>query len=1047
MANSDFLKAWLPFDSSPTEDLFGNTWSAVNSPSIASDNAISGNALQLSSGSYLQSNNKILIGGQDFTIDFWAYANPSQNGAWGYSGILGFGDNTSNDKSGFYLAVLDGNKIRLSFNNTNSTSVIGSDTINVDARGALKHYEIDYLHSQRQVLTFVDGVLASTINLSADYARLERYVYIGRTAWGASQYFNGTIDEFRIFDGVALHTQNFTPPSSLDYFNLNLQLGLDFDSERKIHKSIDCQFDTLRKFVWRYENFGTADLLTVNGYTVALDDAVFKQAFYQTERVKCFDIPASDELWIKFDVFSDGTTWRAYNDTGNGFVDGITCYVTYRVLFWSSAYKNSDVYESGSVFVQDTLQSILLHMVSGANNGIIEAWIDGVFVHKYIGNVNNGNDFQNFYLQSDGVESTFSNVIISNSQIALTDNASMPLDIDFDTKRILFAPVDFSLDFDTKLQIFQSVNFNADSLRQVVKSVDDTFDTHRFVVRTVNFDVDTLRKIPFKFFVTPATNQFVFDSTISAGLQYLEISLSAGQLVDQLSFSTTNPIDMLQQVQGQILDYKFNFRVEDLDQRGISNSCKCCSDIDELLYTQIAYTLSKTNWNGGTYAVDSKKSTVTSTTFIMLDKPHANAAAHAISIAKKLTLDTVCLFDDFTSTVDVKQEGVTYQDLISEIFNWSLRVPHKLINLFIRDHTLYIIQRGHEQNTITLNNSDFAQDFVIHKSLIRTSFGVTRSSQSVERSNGSNNKKGHYEPILGSPLPEEYQDPPDDDETPPPPEPTEPARNLPDHVTTVENGITTDINYDYDKDGNLIKTTTTTIGGDVDTLVIVTNHYSNINGEKLLDKETTDEYEAEYRDATNPAGESFTQRVWNWVDGKVIYHTYTTVGQQHISSVSSDGSVNGSVTATARHNDKPTPFDRKQSSKSALDNYAENHNYQPNSIYTYQNGVKVEVVGYQWVDDSAETNNTITGTLETVKLYDSSFPVDDNKAKQITEDLKWLNRKIQEIVSGTIYNFKHIFDFNDKFVLNGNIYFLQSNFFVMTDNFTNKQFIQLVRWY
>ena len=1041
------LKIYLPFNNSPTEDLCNNDWTVSGSPTV------SDGTLYLNGSSYLKLVNPFVFSGQDFTI----------------ATEINFSENQSNSEPCIWQ-LYGGTSYRVQFEIYNRNKLLlwaNGDKIWIESSvvitdGVTHHVEVDYSNSVWYL--FLDGQLVGTYNYTLPNGNLPLYIGMNNRS-GAK--IKGYLDNFIFYDGSALHTQNFTPPTAADYsalaalINSVIDFSLDFDSSRRVEKSVDINFetsrritnsvsidfDTLRRFknVWRYENFGTADLLSVAGTTVSLDAAKYKSAFYQSARAKCFDIPATDEIWIKFDVYSSGSRWRAYNDTSNGYVDGISSYSNY-IDFWASEKKLNDVFESDAVLSTNSLQTVLLHMISGSTNGIIEVWLDGSFIHQYTGNVNNGNDFEDFYLQSDGEGTTFSNVIISNSQISLTDNAAMPFDCLFDTLRQLFAPVDLSVDFDTKRQIVQSLNLSADTSRVIVKSVDIFLDSQRKIFRSVNFLADTLRKIPFKFFCTPAANQIVFDSTISAGLQYIEISLAAGQLIDKLSFVTSNDIDILQQVQGQILDYKFNLRVEDYDRRGILKSCKCCSDVDELLYTQIAYTLSKTTWNGGTYVVDSKKSTVNSTTWIMLDKPRANASAHAQAIAKKLTLNTFCLFDDFISTVDIKQEGVTYQDLISEIFNWSLRVPHKQINLFIRDHSLFIIQRGHEQNFISLDISDFAQDLDIHKSLVRTSFGVTRNSQSVERSDSSNGKKGHYENILGSPLPEEYQDPPEDDDENPP-EPTEPARNLPDHVTTFENGITTDINYDYDEDGNLIKTSTTTVGGEIDTLVVVTNHYSIINGEKLLDTETTDEYEAEYQDAVNPSGEPFVQRVWNWVDGKVIKHTYTTVGQQHISSVSSDGSVKGSVTASAHHNDKPTPYDDKKNSNFALNNNAEKSQYNPYTAYTYQDGVKVEILGYKWVDDSTETNNTVTGTLDTVKLYDSSFPVGDSKAKQITEDIKWLNRKIQETVSGTIYNFKHIFDFNDKIILNGNIYYLQSNSFVMSDDFTNKQFIQLVRWY
>jgi hypothetical protein len=455
--------------------------------------------------------------------------------------------------------------------------------------------------------------------------------------------------------------------------------------------------------------------------------------------------------------------------------------------------------------------------------------------------------------------------------------------------------------------------------------------------------------------------------------------------------------------------------------------------------------LRKETWNGGTYAKDSKQSNnISVINIVMLTPPKANASAHISAIAQKLGLIPVLLFDDFSSSVDINQEGVTYQDLISEIFGWTSRVPHKLINVFIRNNQLFVIQRGHEQRTVNLDLLEISELPTITKTLLRTSFGVTRNTESLERKTGDNKNKpltGHWERILGNELPEEEQSEEYDQENP---EPKEPTRNLPEHVTTTDNGITTDIYYTYDDDGNLTNTTTTTIGGDVDTKVIVENSYDNIKGEKLLYKEVTKEYEYD--------GEQ-----WELINTKVVNHTYTTVGQQHVSSVSDDGSVGGSVTTTARHNDKPTPYDDKvnQDPHYLVDH--DGHAYIGNGwgVYTYVNGRKIEVVGYAWVPDSDSdtsdttiSDTTITGTLETVKLYDSSFPVtSEAKLKEITNDIKWLNRKIQETVSINIFNHYHIFDCNDKFIFNGNLYYFLSNTFTRTDSITFKQFLQIVRWY
>ncbi len=876
--------------------------------------------------------------------------------------------------------------------------------------------------------------------------------------------------------------------------NLDGSFSLDFDTSRKLSANVQIDFDTLRKVkqLWRYENFGTADLLSVEGVTIQLDDAIFKSAFSQSATSKCFDIPATDEIWIKFDVFStrygSGSSsyrWWACNDATNGnLVDGI-CSNGYAITFWSSNSASSSVQSFANKLYLNTLQTILLHMVSGETGGIIEAWLDGVLLYTYTGNVNNGNDFDNFYLQAGNSQISFSNVIISNFQISLNENTTLPFDTLFDLQRKVLKPEDFVLDFDLQRNLIHSPNFDFDTCRQVIKSIEPTFDTYRNIIRTVNLYCDTIRKIPYKVILAPAEN-LVIDKAVdySTGIQSFSISISQQQLTDQINFTTTNPVQIMQQVAGQYLDYIFSLRVESTSQSGILTTCHCCSDIDDLLFTQVAYKLSKETWQGGSFFTDNDNVVEKDGKIVLEDSgkvttnedPHAYASAHIWKLAGILHKFPILLFDDFISSVDIKQEGVTYQDLISEIFGWTSRIPHKIINVFIRNNFLYVIQRGHEQNIFDLSGQQVAE-LIVQKSLVRTSFGVTRNTEDLERniSNGSNfsSSKGYWEEVLGNEITDTESETED--------EPEEQPRVLLGKTVTTNDGktstvtstysdgssettsttqenaeqhntITTVVTYDYDSDGNTTRTETTTTGGDVDTKVVVANEYDRY---KRLVIEKTTEYE-------------WDGTAWVGVDSRTVTHSYSGSGQQHVSSTDQDGNINGSVTTSARHTDKPTPYDDKVSSERGIwagsfgplykveqDGHTFFGGFMNDKLasYVYQDGRKIAVVGRIWKrydddDDNATSDTTISGTLETVKLYDSSFPVySEAKKKQITNDLKWLNRKTQETVSFDIYDFPHVFDFNDKIIFAGNVYFLESNTVTQTSDIFIKQSLTLIRWY
>lgn len=167
---------------------------------------------------------------------------------------------------------------------------------------------------------------------------------------------------------------------------------------------------------WKLRDDGTSTGFVggANFVNVSYSKSVTGIAFYQAERVKSFDIPVSNEIWLKFDVYFDGSNrWRAYNDNSYG-TTGVTAQTNGRLSFFSN---NGNVGEFSGVCIANQLQTVLLHMISGSTDGVIEAWVDNSLIYTYTGDVNNGEDFADIYLQSDGSGTLFSNVIISNAQI------------------------------------------------------------------------------------------------------------------------------------------------------------------------------------------------------------------------------------------------------------------------------------------------------------------------------------------------------------------------------------------------------------------------------------------------------------------------------------------------------------------------------------------------------------------------------------------------------------------------------------------------------
>lgn len=410
--NADKIVAWLRFNDSATADKVGNTWTTYGNPTI------SNNALQLDGSSHLQLYGGLTLGGQDFTIRGKATMDDATAKSWGG------------------LFALNGNQLRIIRYKAESSALERGykknlARINVSPDLTTRFdFELGYEHATGTWRTFINGVLVDTYT-SVLPRTYYANVFIGGNGDNATtggDHWGGTIEDFQIYDGVALNTADFTPPATADYDALAAEfdaLGthvvMHADVARTIINSVDDTVDAERTLknkplAWRYINRGDIqDLTQTATYLTNLPDDQSKTgtAFYQTTRAKCFDLPASHDLWIKFEVYFDGTNrWRAYNTVSNRDT-GITAQTNGALSFYRA---NTNVYQQAGICKANKLQTVLLHMVSGTS-GLVEAWVDGAFIYRYNGDVHHGDPFADFYLQSDGAGTFFSNVIISSGEV------------------------------------------------------------------------------------------------------------------------------------------------------------------------------------------------------------------------------------------------------------------------------------------------------------------------------------------------------------------------------------------------------------------------------------------------------------------------------------------------------------------------------------------------------------------------------------------------------------------------------------------------------
>ena len=434
------LKVWLPFDNSATDDKCGNTWTVENiSPAIINDaNSVSGKACDFDGTGYIYSEPPELDT-SDFTIDWWEYIPSSLNSFT--AEIIAIDGTTGTATRCLDICYYSSKTPRLYLGKgTGAGWSYDNKTIGTKLRDQWVHRAV--IRSGSTIYAFENGSLYTSFSCgSLSISVSGSSLFIGNFK-RANLPFVGMLDEVRFYVGTALWTANFTPPAKADYQALALDLDgslpLEFvvDVERKVNNTVAVQFTVdVERIVhnkWRYVNLGDADDLILES-TVLTDlpetQSKTGTAFYQTERAKCFDLPATDEIWIKFDVYFDGSKrWRAYNDGANG-TTGITAQTTGELSFFAN---DTHVQNSTNICTENQLQTFLLHMVSNTTAGIIEAWLDGTLIYSYTGDVNHGEDFADIYLQSDGTGTFFSNVIISNAEIGLDDGFHK---ISLDTER------------------------------------------------------------------------------------------------------------------------------------------------------------------------------------------------------------------------------------------------------------------------------------------------------------------------------------------------------------------------------------------------------------------------------------------------------------------------------------------------------------------------------------------------------------------------------------------------------------------------------------
>jgi hypothetical protein len=144
----------------------------------------------------------------DFTIEFWAYTTTVS----GSARVINQDLNNSGSGAGTFLVIKDNasmgfySAVSSTWDNVNNLSM---GTISVNT---WTHFAVTRLNGI--VYSWKDGVQQSSVSGDKNLSD-GGLVRIGTYGAGVGQFWNGYLQDLRIYKGVAKYTSNFTPPNQI----------------------------------------------------------------------------------------------------------------------------------------------------------------------------------------------------------------------------------------------------------------------------------------------------------------------------------------------------------------------------------------------------------------------------------------------------------------------------------------------------------------------------------------------------------------------------------------------------------------------------------------------------------------------------------------------------------------------------------------------------------------------------------------------------------------------------------------------------------------
>ena len=160
----------------------------------------------------------------DFTVEFWVYFNTINS----YQDIVGTATNSAflgSGKGGWVAAyyTTPDNEFRFSYQNNSSWTFQNAFDFNASVD---TWYHVTYTREGSNLRCFVNGTQAqSTISTVGILTSTEGFVRVGGGYGSTLGLFDGHLQDFRIYKGIAKYTANFTPPERIAETGVGFKTG------------------------------------------------------------------------------------------------------------------------------------------------------------------------------------------------------------------------------------------------------------------------------------------------------------------------------------------------------------------------------------------------------------------------------------------------------------------------------------------------------------------------------------------------------------------------------------------------------------------------------------------------------------------------------------------------------------------------------------------------------------------------------------------------------------------------------------------------------